>query len=380
MRAQCLFSGLLMFLGAALAGCGGYDGDYEVSETREVENPRAFPPGIPTTAQRFRSALPRTAHTHDRGTSPGTGPTGFAWDLPEGWTELPKSQFRQGNFRVPGTENVDAYLSVLPGGGGGLLANVNRWRNQMSLPPISMSELEKAPKVRMLGRQATFVELDGTFTSMGGGGKKTGYRLIGLIVLDGQGRAVTMKLVGPAAEVEKGRDAFMGLCRSLRPEAASSPPPAGHDSSGGGLSYEVPEGWQKGAARQMRQVTFHPGEGTETECYISVLGRAEGDAVIAMYMNMWRGQMGREPLSQEKVNSLPKIEVLGTPSPWMEVEGEYAAKSGMGGGGETKEKYKMYVVLVPLQNATVTVKMVGPAGVVTAEKENFLAFCRSLHL
>ena len=36
------------------------------------------------------------------------------------------TQMRQGNFAIAGHPNLDCYITVLGGGGGGLLANVNR--------------------------------------------------------------------------------------------------------------------------------------------------------------------------------------------------------------------------------------------------------------
>ncbi len=57
------------------------------------------------------------------------------WDLPEGWVEETPSGMRVGSFKVhgPDGELADVSVTMLPGDGGGDLANVNRWRDQLGL-------------------------------------------------------------------------------------------------------------------------------------------------------------------------------------------------------------------------------------------------------
>lgn len=61
-----------------------------------------------------------------------------AWTLPSGWKEQPPSAMRVASFTFAGAEGEQADISVvsLGGTGGGDLANINRWRGQLSLPPI----------------------------------------------------------------------------------------------------------------------------------------------------------------------------------------------------------------------------------------------------
>jgi len=344
---------------------------------------RPFAPGIPDTAERLgfrrRAENPHASHG---GGGPGGGgaatPGGFSWTLPEGWKDLPPKQFRQGNWSVDGQEDVQAYLTV--GTGGGILLNVNRWRSQMGLEPVSDAEVKGLSTIEVLGRTALIVELDGTFAGMGGTGNGAGYRMLGVIFSDDRGGLVFLKMFGPKAKVEKAHDAFLALVGSLRPTGGSGgmPPTHGDAATRSGLQYVVPEGWRKGKDRQMREVTFHPGEGTETECYVTVLSAAAAD--VAMNVNMWRGQMSETPLSADAIKALPAVEVLGRPSQWVEITGTYRGKSAMGQGVEMKPGYRMFALLCAMPRATITVKMVGPDKVVLAEKQNFLDFCRSLHL
>ncbi|OHE88955.1 MAG: hypothetical protein A3G75_13040 [Verrucomicrobia bacterium RIFCSPLOWO2_12_FULL_64_8] len=68
------------------------------------------------------------------------------WQTPAGWQEQAAGNVRQGSFLVAGEGGAQADMSVIsfPGDVGGDLANVNRWRNQIQLPPITEAELPAA--------------------------------------------------------------------------------------------------------------------------------------------------------------------------------------------------------------------------------------------
>ena len=61
------------------------------------------------------------------------------WTIPPDWQALPPSQFLLAEFAITGTNGAKAEVNVaeMGGEGGGLLANVNRWRGQLGLRPIS---------------------------------------------------------------------------------------------------------------------------------------------------------------------------------------------------------------------------------------------------
>ena len=136
------------------------------------------------------------------GGAPGGAPRGapkFKWDLPTGWKELPPRQFRDANFTLADDSSVECFLTVMPGGGGGLAGNVTRWRGQMKLPEISAEEIGALPRVEMFGRQATLVELTGTFVGRGGAPKED-YGFLA-IFLELPGTTLTLKMTGPEASV-----------------------------------------------------------------------------------------------------------------------------------------------------------------------------------
>lgn len=63
------------------------------------------------------------------------------WDVPNTWQEIPITHTSQLiMFKVGSSAN--ASLSLLMGNGGGSVANINRWRRQLSLMPLTVIEAE----------------------------------------------------------------------------------------------------------------------------------------------------------------------------------------------------------------------------------------------
>jgi len=83
------------------------------------------------------------------------------WQTPPDWQEQPGDGVRQGSFLITGTDGAKADVSVItfPGDVGGDLANVNRWRAQIQLPPVSEAELPGA-LVRLAGPAGEFLLVD----------------------------------------------------------------------------------------------------------------------------------------------------------------------------------------------------------------------------
>jgi hypothetical protein len=79
---------------------------------------------------------------------------------PEGWTAAPPKAFGLAAF-VVGDGNEKAEITV-SSAGGGLLANVNRWRGQVGLPPVTEDGLAAiVAKTETLGVKGDMVELVG---------------------------------------------------------------------------------------------------------------------------------------------------------------------------------------------------------------------------
>lgn len=136
------------------------------------------------------------------------------------------------------------------------------------------------------------------------------------------------------------------------------------------FQWETPAGWQMLAPKPMRDINLAVGD--QTECFVSALSASAGG--LAANVNRWRQQMGLAPESEETIAALPSIEVMGYSGTLVEIEGTY---SGMR-GDQNAEGYKMLAAFVPAGDRTVTIKMIGPADEVGAERDNFGLFAQSL--
>lgn len=392
--------GLALLLAGSLAACSE-------AETHAIEPGRILEPSEggdflvdATPAQRFglepMGGMRRSSAPH--------------WETPAGWVDETAARAPQGgvgrvaSFRIG--EDTECYLTVLAGDGGGLEANVNRWRSQMSLPPLSPAEIAAAPRVPFFGGEGLLVDFEGTFTGMGGTEQGTGYRLLGLLALAG-GEARFLKMTGPAEVVAREREAFLALGASFHAdhEGGHDEPPAGDPHAGlagvppvgsgvdphaglagvppvggvgggaGGLTWEAPEGWRLDPERGgMRLVTYHfgpPEDPDAAECFVMTLAGDGGGAFANA--NRWCTQMEAPEMTRARFDALERVPMLGGEGVLVEVAGRYR-----GMGEEDVADALLLGAIRELEGRAVFVKLVGPAAVVEPQREAFLEFCGSL--
>jgi hypothetical protein len=94
------------------------------------------------------------------------------WELPPSWSQRPGSRDRFATL-VVGDSSQPLEVSVselpMPDSPQFVLANVNRWRRQMQLPPIAPSQLETETQTLSLSdREAVFVNLVGILDTTSG--------------------------------------------------------------------------------------------------------------------------------------------------------------------------------------------------------------------
>ena len=65
------------------------------------------------------------------------------WTVPAGWSKLEgEKPMRVATFKAgEGANAIEVAISVFPGDVGGLLGNINRWRSQVKLGPITQDQL-----------------------------------------------------------------------------------------------------------------------------------------------------------------------------------------------------------------------------------------------
>ena len=92
----------------------------------------------------------------------------FEYEVPEGWEQLPPTQFRIVNLRLGAEPPAEITLVMLMGDGGGVRANVDRWRRQVGLAPMSDEEFLALEDRTLFDNPAKYVELRGSYEGMDG--------------------------------------------------------------------------------------------------------------------------------------------------------------------------------------------------------------------
>jgi hypothetical protein len=357
----------LVLLAAVVVGCGDPQVRREIIQTQTVSPHRKAIRSGATSNERFGHALtpsgmPRTDSF-------------LQWQTPEGWKAAPSSNMRLINFRVGPQGEAECYVTILPGAAGGVAANVNRWRGQLGLEPSSESDIAKLPTLSLLGQEAVFVSLDGTFSGMGDTVPKKDYRLFGLIG-ENQGHMQFVKMTGPRKLLEAEAENFAIFCASIAP---ASPNSTGEEKitavrKDQELGWSTPASWRPvDHPSTMRLATFACGTVPDVECYVTVLDGDGGGT--AANINRWCRQLGKPPLTEDELAALPRLTVLGQPSPLVTVSGDY-----QGMGGEAQSGALMSGVVCALPGQVLFVKMIGPQAAARAQVDNFVAFAESLQM
>lgn len=190
---------------------------YTIPKEKDPEMPLAMGPG----AGGGPAAAPASGDTSGGGAMANTtvptaeGP-GLIWSAPADWKPTPGSPMRKGSYAVPGNGGADGDLSItaFPGDVGGELANVNRWRGQVQLPPISEADL--ATQVQQLqsnGLTLSVVDVAGT-----GAGANA---ILGAII-PYNGNTWFVKLDGPTPVVAKAKPEFLAFLKTIKPSAPAA--------------------------------------------------------------------------------------------------------------------------------------------------------------
>ena len=177
------------------ASCEKDSAPVQVEETRPLTTKDSDPKLFATSDERFRNAQP----------SPVKG------SPPESWLVLPPAQFRELNYRFGESGMGEVYVSIASGS---VPDNVNRWRGQLGAAPLAPDEFDAAQKTPIAGMEGVWVQASGDYASGMGTPAKRGFGLAGVIAQMG-GRILTVKMVGPEAEVEAEKPALKAFAASL---------------------------------------------------------------------------------------------------------------------------------------------------------------------
>ena len=145
-------------------------------------------------------------------TAPPGGGSGQAnLTAPAHWKPQAPGAMQAAKFRIgEGKATADVTVVFLGGMGGALKANLDRWRNQLSLPAAADHEVEQqAPAFPALGAGARIVQLSGTT------GEGDPAEMLVLLVPDGRGTWF-YKLMGDKTVVAKEKDALVAFVKSAK--------------------------------------------------------------------------------------------------------------------------------------------------------------------
>src|SRR5208283_3168699 len=259
-----------------------------------------------------------------------SGAPAVRWTVPGGWQPQPATAMRQGSFLVAGADGASADVSVVsfPGTGGDDLANINRWRDQLKLAPVSAADMDaQVQSVAGAAGQFVFADLAGPAAEKGA------VRILGAWLRQPD-RVWFFKMMGPSDLVEAQRDAFIGFLQSARieeaqtgavPLARSGSAPANTNDlpkevpganaplvqaaagaapmntipvqaeGGASLLWQAPAEWKTLPGNAMRRGSY--GVGGAEVAITAFPGDVGG---VLANVNRWRGQAGLAPVDEDR--------------------------------------------------------------------------------
>lgn len=150
-----------------------------------------------TSDERFRNTMP----------SPVTG------SAPQDWLPLPATEFRLLNYRFGDQGSGEVWVSQASGG---LLENVNRWLGQFNAAPLDATGLAALPRVPVADvGEGLWIEAEGHYSPGMGRPSRPDQALAG-IILNGGERLLTIKMVGPVADVQAQKEALKAFAATIR--------------------------------------------------------------------------------------------------------------------------------------------------------------------
>jgi hypothetical protein len=317
---------------------------------------------------------------------PGMGaPAGakITYTTPAGWTEQPANQMRVASFKISGTGDKKAEVSVvpLPGTAGGDEANVNRWRGQVGLSPASPDELQKSAQTVDIGGQSGALydlasESDDVISPV--------RILAGILHRDDM--VWFFKITGDNQLVEAQKPALLEFLKSVKfaeagaapSAAASSELPPSHPPIGMGApatgpvshegqpNWQVPAGWQETSGGQFLVAKFL----LTSDTAVNVSQSSGTGGGIPGNVNRWRGQLGLPPQAEEDVTkSLVALDTAAGKAWQVDLSGTNA---------RTGQPARLLAVIVPQGDQTWFYKLMGDAAVVESHKAEFLQFVQGV--
>jgi len=311
-------------------------------------------------------------------------------NLPAGWEPAPLGEMRFASFRIKGDNGKTAEVSVipLPGMAGDDLANVNRWRGQVNLAPVSEGEMAKqAESVEIGGEPAKLFDQAG---QPAGSSEKT--RIVAAI-LRREGAAWFFKMTGEDATVAKQKPAFVEYLKTFdftksasgsetaQTELPPSHPAIGSVSAGPSTQssaansgsdrpeWKVPSGWKETSSGPFLVAKFLIEGGGNARAAVNVSMSAGNGGGLVANVNRWRGQLGLGDSSETDINKVAtSVDIPAGKATFIDMSGTDT---------KTGEKARIVGAMLPRTQKTWFFKLMGPEQLVQQNKDDFQKFVES---
>lgn len=288
------------------------------------------------------------------------------WKLPAGWKEEAGNQMRVATIVIPADKRLELTVNTAswPGTEESMLANVNRWRGQLQLPPIAAKQLpEVSHEAKAGGRSITIVDMRGQFKA---GGMTPPFA----------GGAF-----GPRATGARGTNTSPADGLPAGHPPIDNAPPASAPAANAAQPSDVPKftlapSWKSVPAQGMRKAEFVVGEAPQEARVTMFEFPADAGPMISdplNNINRWRGEIGLSALEKEGLAAATQpIEIDGQPATYAPMIPDTAKQE------ESKSKEATLAAIVKTGNQVWFIKMRGERELVKKHQDEFKAFLTSL--
>lgn len=283
------------------------------------------------------------------------------WRALPDWKMEEAGEFLSAAYLVPEIGRLT--VSKLGGDGGGLAANVNRWRGQVNMRALPKDQVQGKPiKITDSSREILFFNLNPNDAPTEAEGI-----LAAVLSLDSE--TWFFKLTGSSTKLhEKGDELFMSFLSNVRivkmQEAASAP------AQSPKIQVIAPQDWKVSQGSSMRVASFAvKGEGGTT-ADVSVIPLPGNSGSVLDNVNRWRGQVQLPPLATADDPALG-VEMIGTAGKLI-VTHIVSVEPLLDG-----KKSAILGAILEAKGVTWFFKMTGEASLVEANREKFEMFART---
>lgn len=261
--------------------------------------------------------------------------------VPAGWARDDSNANRYSTLKLPADLGpLEATIIALGPQAGSNLENVNRWRGQIGLGPITEAELPTSTKeIEVAGVKAVVLDATGP----GGAGA-------GPMGMMPRGAGPMQAGAGAAGSAKAG-----GVKAGADASAAKNP-----------IEFKIPGSWKEIPAKPLTSKTYQTAD-NQVEITITALSKNAGG--LAANINRWRNQIGLGPVDLAKSGT--EMQPVETPS------GNAIVVDFAGEGADAK---RIIAATISQDTQTWFVKMMGPAQATAKEKEAFLGALQTLQL